>query len=134
MAKTVLVCGFCGNQFPDRQKLKQHTKAKHKGATAFEEAPDEELEYPPPEASYKELEAFRKAVIAVRAARSKTDDVLKAEKSQAAWEKRMATADIFDSETRRGRLLFRASGQPPKLKTFRMGNRLCYIRGTLSLD
>ena len=46
----------------------------------------------------------------------------------------MATADIFDSETRRGRLPFRASGQPPKLKTFRMGNRLCYIRGTLSLD
>ena len=59
MGTTVMVCGFCGHPAPNKTKLKKHTKAKHKGATAFEEAPDEELEYPPPEASYKELEAFR---------------------------------------------------------------------------
>ena len=59
MVKTVIICGFCGQHMLDRAKLKKHTKAKHKGATAFEEAPDEELKYPLPDASYKELEAFR---------------------------------------------------------------------------
>ena len=54
-----IVCAYCEQKFPDRQKLKNHTKAKHKSMEPLEAEADDELPKPGPSASKAELRAFR---------------------------------------------------------------------------
>ena len=71
MGKRAIICGYCGAGLLDRQKLKVHTKAKHKSAEPLEaDADDEEHERPCPKASKADLTAFRQKVLAARSERS----------------------------------------------------------------
>ena len=67
-----IVCGYCDQKFSDRQKLKKHTKAKHKSAEPLEAEADDELPRPLPSASKAELMAFRQAILKARKERNIT--------------------------------------------------------------
>ena len=50
----------------DKTQLKRHTKAKHKAAKPLEADPDDELTRPALKAPYRELMAFRQAILQAR--------------------------------------------------------------------
>ena len=100
MVKTVIVCGYCGHHALDRQKLRIHTNAKHKKAKVLEADPDDELARPGPQATQKELMAFRQAITKARKDRNKTEETKRLEERRSRFVARLVYKNIFGDEVR----------------------------------